>query len=136
MAEQCKGETKMAMKITRREVDGVTVLDLNGRITLGDGEVVLRETIQDLAKEGDKRILLNLGNVPYIDSTGLGELVRAYTTMRKRGAEIKLLNLTKRIHDLLDLTKLYTVFDVYEDETSAIRAFRTDEGSGSSTAGA
>jgi anti-sigma B factor antagonist len=126
----------MAMKITRRQVDGVTILDLNGRITLGDGEVVLRETIQDLAKEGDRRILLNLGNVPYIDSTGLGELVRAYTTMRKRGAEVKLLNLTKRIHDLLELTKLYTVFDVYEDEDSAIRAFRTDEGSASSTVGA
>jgi anti-sigma B factor antagonist len=116
----------MAMKITRRQVDGVTILDLNGRITLGDGEVVLRETIQDLAKEGDRRILLNLGNVPYIDSTGLGELVRAYTTMRKRGAEVK----------LLELTKLYTVFDVYEDEDSAIRAFRTDEGSASSTVGA
>jgi anti-sigma B factor antagonist len=124
----------MAMKITRRQVDGVTVLDLNGRITLGDGEVVLRETIQDLAKEGDKHILLNLGNVPYIDSTGLGELIRAYTSMRKRGAEVKLLNLTKRIHDLLELTKLYTVFDVYEDEDSALRAFRTDEGSASATA--
>ena len=124
----------MAMKITRRQVDGVTILDLNGRITLGDGEVVLRETIQDLAKEGDRRILLNLGNVPYIDSTGLGELVRAYTTMRKRGAEVKLLNLTKKIHDLLELTKLYTVFDVYGDEDSAIRAFRTDERSASSIA--
>ena len=114
----------MALSIASREVDGVTVLDLSGRITLGEGSVQLRDAIRDLISKGTKNILLNLGDVNYIDSSGLGELVSAYTSARNQGAEVKLLNLTKKVHDLLQLTKLYTVFDVKDDEASAIASFK------------
>ncbi|MGD0891919.1 MAG: STAS domain-containing protein [Terracidiphilus sp.] len=114
----------MALTIASREVDGVTVLDLNGRITLGEGSVQLRDAIRDLISKGTKNILLNLGDVNYIDSSGLGEMVSAYTSARNQGAEVKLLNLTKKVHDLLQLTKLYTVFDVKDDEASAIASFK------------
>ena len=114
----------MALTITSREVDGVTVLDLSGRITLGEGSVQLREAIRDLISKGSKTILLNMGDVNYIDSSGLGELVSAYTTAKNQGAQVKLLNLTKKVKDVLQLTKLYTVFDVYEDEASAIGSFK------------
>ena len=113
----------MALTIASREVDGVTVLDLSGRITLGEGSVQLRDAIRDLISKGTKNILLNLGDVNYIDSSGLGELVSAYTSARNQGAEVKLLNLTKKVHDLLQLTKLYTVFDVKDDEATAVSAF-------------
>jgi anti-sigma B factor antagonist len=85
--------------------------------------VVLRDQIRDLISKGEKKILLNLGDVTYIDSSGIGELVSAFTTVRNQGGELKLLNLTKKVHDLLQITKLYTVFDVKDDETSAIKAF-------------
>jgi anti-sigma B factor antagonist len=111
------------MKASNRRVDGVTILDLSGRITLGEGSVVLRDQIRDLLGKGEKKILLNLGDVTYIDSSGIGELVSAFTTVRNQGGELKLLNLTKKVHDLLQITKLYTVFDVKDDETSAIKAF-------------
>ena len=114
----------MALTIASREVDGVTVLDLNGRITLGEGSVQLREAIRDLISKGSRTILLNMGDVNYIDSSGLGELVSAYTTAKNQGASVKLLNLTKKVKDVLQLTKLYTVFDVYEDEASAIGSFK------------
>ena len=114
----------MTMKTSTRQVNGVTIVDLSGRITLGEGSVVLRETIRDLLGKGDKKILLNLGDVSYIDSSGIGELVSAYTTARNQGGELKLLNLTKKVHDLLQITKLYTVFDVKDDETAAVKAFR------------
>jgi anti-sigma B factor antagonist len=114
----------VALSIASREVDGVTVLDLNGRITLGEGSVVLREAVRDLIGKGSKRILLNLGNVNYIDSSGLGELVSAFTTAKNQSIDVKLLNLTKKVHDLLQLTKLYTVFDIYDDEAKAIASFR------------
>ena len=114
----------MALTIASREVDGVTVLDLGGRITLGEGSVQLREAIRELIGKGIKNILLNLGNVNYIDSSGLGELVSAFTTAKNQGAEVKLLNLTKKVHDLLQLTKLYTVFDIKDDEASAIASFK------------
>ena len=114
----------MALTIASRELDGVTILDLSGRITLGEGSVQLRDAIRDLIGKGTKSILLNLGNVNYIDSSGLGELVSAYTTAKNQGAEVKLLNLTKKVHDLLQLTKLYTVFDVKDDEASAIASFK------------
>ena len=114
----------MALTIASREVDGVTVLDLNGRITLGEGSVQLREAIRDLISKGSKTILLNMGDVNYIDSSGLGELVSAYTTAKNQGAAVKLLNLTKKVKDVLQLTKLYTVFDVFEDEASAISSFK------------
>lgn len=114
----------MALTIASREVDGVTVLDLSGRITLGEGSVQLRDAIRDLIGKGQKNILLNLGEVNYIDSSGLGELVSAYTTARNQDAKLKLLNLTKKVHDLLQLTKLYTVFDTYDDEASAVGSFK------------
>ena len=114
----------MSMKATNRQVEGVTVVDMSGRITLGEGSVVLRDTIRDLIGKGSKKILLNLGDVTYIDSSGIGELVSAFTAVRREGGELKLLNLTKKVHDLLQITKLYTVFDVRDDEASAIKAFR------------
>ncbi|MCI0354623.1 MAG: STAS domain-containing protein [Acidobacteria bacterium] len=113
----------MSMKASTRQVDGVTVVDFSGRITLGEGSVVLRDTIRDLLSKGSKKILLNLGDVTYIDSSGIGELVSAFTTVRNGGGELKLLNLTKKVHDLLQITKLYTVFDIKDDEASAIAAF-------------
>ena len=113
----------MTMKSNTRQVDGVTIVDLSGRITLGEGSVVLRDTVRDLIGKGNKKILLNLGDVNYIDSSGIGELVSAFTTVRNQGGELKLLNLTKKVHDLLQITKLYTVFDVKDDETSAVKSF-------------
>jgi len=113
----------VSMKVTTRQVDGVTILDLSGRITLGEGSVQLRDAIRDLLAKGSKLILLNLADVNYIDSSGIGELVSAYTTVRNQGGELKLLNLTKKVHDLLQITKLYTVFDVKDDEASAISSF-------------
>jgi len=114
----------VALAIASREVDGVTVLELSGRITLGEGSVQLRDAIRDLISKGQRRILLDLGEVNYIDSSGLGELVSAYTTAKNQGATLKLLKLTKKVHDLLQLTKLYTVFDIYDDEASAIASFK------------
>ena len=113
----------MSMKASTRQVDGVTIVDLSGRITLGEGSVVLRDTIKDLLGKGQKKILLNLGDVSYIDSSGIGELVSAFTSVRNQGGELKLLHLTKKVHDLLQITKLYTVFDVKDDEATAISAF-------------
>lgn len=112
------------MKISSRQVDGVSVLDCNGRITLGEGSITLRDTVRDLLSKGHKKILLNLAEVSYIDSSGIGELVSAFTTVRNQGGELKLLNLTKKVHDLLQITKLYTVFDVKDDEASAIKSFQ------------
>jgi anti-sigma B factor antagonist len=111
------------MKLNTRQVDGVTILDLSGRITLGEGSVQLRDAIRDLLAKGQKHILLNLADVNYIDSSGIGELVSAYTTVRNQGGELKLLNLTKKVHDLLQITKLYTVFDIKDDEASAIASY-------------
>jgi anti-sigma B factor antagonist len=113
----------VTMKSSSRQIDGITVLDLSGRITLGEGSVILRDTIRDLIGRGQKKILLNLGDVSYIDSSGIGELVSAFTTVRNQGGELKLLNLTKKVHDLLQITKLYTVFDIKDDEANAIKSF-------------
>lgn len=113
----------MSMKASTRQIDGVTIVDLSGRITLGEGSVILRDTVKDLLGKGQKKILLNLGNVSYIDSSGIGELVSAFTSVRNQGGELKLLHLTKKVHDLLQITKLYTVFDVKDDEAAAIGAF-------------
>ncbi|MFY9855717.1 MAG: STAS domain-containing protein, partial [Terracidiphilus sp.] len=110
--------------IASREVDGVVVLDLNGRITLGEGSVQLRDAIRGLIGKGKKSVLLNMSEVNYIDSSGLGELVSAYTTAKNQQAEVKLLKLTRKVHDLLQLTKLYTVFDIKDDEASAIASFK------------
>jgi anti-sigma B factor antagonist len=114
----------MNLRISTRQVDGVDIVDCNGRITLGEGSVILRDTVKDLLAKGHRKILLNLGEVNYIDSSGIGELVSAYTTTKNQGGELKLLNLTKKVHDLLQITKLYTVFDVKDDETAAVKAFR------------
>ena len=114
----------MTMKASNRQVNGVTVVDMSGRITLGEGSVILRDTIKDLVGKGQKKILLNLGDVTYIDSSGIGELVSAFTSVRNQGGELKLLNLTKKVHDLLQITKLYTVFDIRDDETAAIGSFK------------
>jgi len=111
------------MKSSTRQVGGVTIVDLSGRITLGEGSVTLRDTVHDLLSKGLKRILLNLGDVNYIDSSGIGELVSAFTAAKKQGGELKLLNLTKKAHDLLQITKLYTVFDVKDDEVAAVTSF-------------
>ena len=113
----------MSMRASTRQVDGVTIVDLSGRITLGEGSVVLRDTIKDLLGKGQKKILLNLGDVSYIDSSGIGELVSGFTTVTNKGGQLKLLNLNKRVKDLLQITKLYTVFDVKDDEAAAIGAF-------------
>jgi anti-sigma B factor antagonist len=112
------------MKISTRQVDGVAVVDCSGRITLGEGSVTLRDTVRDLLSKGNKKILLNLAEVNYIDSSGIGELVSGFTTVRNQGGELKLLSLTKKVHDLLQITKLYTVFDIKDDEASAIKAFK------------
>jgi anti-sigma B factor antagonist len=114
----------VALTIATREVDGVIILDLSGRITLGEGSVQLRDAIRSLISKGSKNILLNMGDVNYIDSSGLGELVSAFTTAKNQQADVKLLNLTKKVHDLLQLTKLYTVFDISDDEASAITSFK------------
>ena len=114
----------MALTIASREVDGVVVLDLGGRITLGEGSVQLREAVRGLIGKSKKKILLNMAEVNYIDSSGLGELVSAYTTAKNQQAEVKLLKLTKKVHDLLQLTKLYTVFDIKDDEATAIASFK------------
>jgi anti-sigma B factor antagonist len=114
----------VSVKISTRQVDGVTVLDMSGRITLGEGSVQLRDHVRDLLSKGQKHILLNLGDVTYIDSSGIGELVSAFTTVKNQGGELKLLNLTRKVHDLLQITKLYTVFDVKDDEASAVASFK------------
>ena len=117
----------MSMKLSTRQVDGVTIVDCSGRITLGEGSVMMRDTVRDLLAKGNKKIILNLGEVNYIDSSGIGELVSAFTSAKKQGGELKLLNLTKRIHDLLQITKLYTVFDVQEDEALAVKSFSKED---------
>jgi anti-sigma B factor antagonist len=113
----------VSMKIKTRQVDGISIMDCSGRITLGEGSVQLRDAVRDLLAKGSKQILLNLGDVTYIDSSGIGELVSAFTTVRNQGGDLKLLNLTKKVHDLLQITKLYTVFDVKDDEASAVASF-------------
>ena len=114
----------MTMKSSTRQVDGVTIVDLSGRITLGEGSVVLRDTVRDLLSKGQKKILLNLADVNYIDSSGIGELVSAFTTVKNASGELKLLHLTKRVHDILQITRLFTVFDVQSDEHTAIHSFK------------
>lgn len=111
------------VKMNSRQVDGVTIVDIGGRITLGEGSTLLRDTIRKLLAQQQKKILVNLGEVNYIDSSGLGELVSAFTAVRAEGGELKLLRLTRKVHDLLQITKLYTVFDIHDDEAKAIASF-------------
>ncbi len=111
------------MHIDERKVGDITILDLKGKMTLGEGDELLRNKINTVAAGGAKKIILNLGDVPYIDSAGLGEVVRTYTTVSRQGGSLKLLNLTKRIQDLLSITKLLTVFETYDSEGEAIKSF-------------
>jgi anti-sigma B factor antagonist len=120
-----RGTNIVNLKTKIRQVDGIAVVDVSGRVTLGEETKLLRETIQGLLGAGQKEILLNLGEVSFIDSAGIGELVSAFTSVRNRGGELKLLKLTKRVRDVLQITKLYTVFDIRDDEAAAIKSFPT-----------
>ena len=111
------------MEIAERTVSDVTVLDLKGKMTLGEGDELLKDKINSLLSQGKKKLVLNLEGVPYIDSAGLGEIVRTYTTVSRQGGSLKLLNLTKRIEDLLSITKLLTVFETFDTEAEAINSF-------------
>jgi anti-sigma B factor antagonist len=113
----------MSVKLTTRQVGDVSVIDATGRITLGEGSSTFRETLRELTAKGDRKILLNLGDVSYIDSSGIGELVSGFTSVTNQGGQLKLLNLTKRVQDLLQITKLYTVFEVFDDEAAGVRSF-------------
>lgn len=112
------------LNISERQSADVTILDMDGKITIGEGSVALRTAIRRLLEEGKKKILLNLAKVGYIDSSGIGELVSSYTAINKEGGELKLLNLTQKLQDLLTITKLLTVFDVYESEADALASFK------------
>jgi len=112
------------MKIENRVVGDVQVLDCSGKITLGEGTMAVRNTVRELLKNGNKKIVLNLADVNYIDSSGIGELVSSFTTVTNQGGQLKLLSLTKKIQELLAITKLLTVFQVYEDERTAITSFQ------------
>ena len=111
------------MQIQERAVGDVMVLDLKGKITLGEGDELLKDKVNSLVNQGHKKIVLNLADVPYIDSAGLGEIVRTYTTVSRQGGSLKLLNLTKRITDLLAITKLLTVFETFDSENEAVKSF-------------
>jgi anti-sigma B factor antagonist len=111
------------MQIEERTVGDVVVLDLKGKITLGEGDELLKDKVNSLVNQGHRKIVLNLADVPYIDSAGLGEVVRTYTTVSRQGGSLKLLNLTKRITDLLSITKLLTVFETFDSENEAVRSF-------------
>lgn len=113
----------MSVKMTSRQVGDVTVIDAAGRITLGEGASQFRDTIRELASKGHNKILLNLSDVTYIDSSGIGEMVSGFTTVTNAGGKLKLIGLSKRVKDLLQITKLYTVFDVYDEEAAAVRSF-------------
>jgi anti-sigma B factor antagonist len=121
-----EGSAPVKMKTVIRQVGRVTVLDVSGRITLGEGNVMLREIVSDLAEKGNNSILLNLGEVVYVDSSGIGELVKAHATIRNKGGVLKLTNLNKRVHDLLQMTRLSSVFDIEKDEVSALKSFGAD----------
>jgi anti-sigma B factor antagonist len=113
----------MGMTTSTRQVGGVTIVDIKGRIVLGEESASVRDVVRDLLSKGHKEILLNLGAVDYIDSMGLGSLVGAFTSVRKQGGELKLLNLTNKITDLMEITRLYTVFDIMNDEAVAVKSF-------------
>ena len=114
----------MSLKLSSHQVGDVTVVDAAGRITLGEGSSAFRDLIKDICAKGSKKVLLNLGEITYIDSSGIGELVSSFTTTQNAGGQMKLLNLTKRVKDLLQITKLYTVFEVFDDEASGLASFK------------
>jgi len=114
----------MSMVLNARRLDDVVILDLSGRITMGEGTKILRDHIQKLLGAGDRKFLLNLTDVDYIDSSGLGELVTSFTTVRNQSGQLKLLNLTRRVQDLLQITKLLTVFEVFNSEAEALKTMK------------
>jgi len=114
----------MSFRATSREVGDVTVIDMDGRITLGEGSALLRDLVREKLGTGHRKILMNLGGINYIDSTGLGELVSGYRLVKSEGGELKLLNLNKKVTDLLQITKLYTVFDIHNHEAEAVASFQ------------
>lgn len=114
----------MSFRGTCREVNDITIVDFSGRITLGEGSSTVRTTVHELVDKGHRKIVFNLGEVDYIDSAGLGELVGAHATVRKAGGELKLIRLTEHVRDVIQITRLFTVFDVQPDERAAIRSFR------------
>jgi len=124
-----EGKTPVRMRTDARQVEDVTIVDVSGRITVGEGNVMLREIVRQLVEAGHKKIAMNLHDVGYVDSSGLGELVKAYTTVRNQGGELKLVNPSKRVQDLLQMTKLSAVFSIEADEASAIQSFSTATGS-------
>ena len=111
------------MKLSTRQADGVTVFDISGRVVLGEDTALLRNSVRELLAQGKKKILVNMGEATHIDSSGLGELVTSCVSVRKAGGDMKLLKLTKKVHDVLQVTKLYTVFDIYDDEGKALKSF-------------
>jgi anti-sigma B factor antagonist len=113
----------MQMTTSTRQVGGVTIVDISGRIVLGEESAALRELVRDLLSKGNKKILFNLADVNYIDSSGLGHLVSAFTSVRKQDGELKLLKLTNKVHDLMQITRLYTVFNIMDDEAVAVKSF-------------
>jgi anti-sigma B factor antagonist len=119
-----QGTTPVKMRTNIRQIEDIIVLDVSGRITLGEGNVILREIVRDLADKGTKKVVLNLYEVNYMDSSGVGELVKTHTTFRNKGGQLKLANLNKRVHDLLEMTRLSAVFDIHKDEASALKSFR------------
>lgn len=112
------------LNIQQRQAGDVTIMDLSGKITIGEGSVQLRDSVRKLLEDGKKKILLNLGDVSYVDSSGIGELVSSYTTTNNNGGQLKLLNLTKKIQDLLMITKLLTVFETFDNEADAVASFK------------
>jgi anti-sigma B factor antagonist len=114
----------MTIQATNRDIGDATVVDMSGRITLGEGSALLRHMVRELLDQGRKYIVLNLADINYIDSSGIGELVSSYMAVKNQGGELKLLNLTKKVHDLLLITKLFTVFDVQTDEAKALASFQ------------
>lgn len=114
----------MALRGTCREVGDVAVIDFSGKITLGEGSAVVRQMVRDLIANGRRKILFDLSDVDYIDSSGIGEMVAAYTAVRSANGELKLIHLTRRVHDIMQITRLFTVFDVQADEDAALRSFR------------
>ena len=111
------------MKIEERTVGEVIILDMQGKLLIGEGDELLREKVNNLVESGKTKVLLNLGDVPYMDSAGLGEVVRCYTTVSRKNGKLKLVNLTKRLEDLLSITKLLTVFETFDDENEAVKSF-------------
>jgi anti-sigma B factor antagonist len=122
-----KVEDSMKLKVTQRQLDGITILDFSGRIVLGPETALMRETIFDLIAQGRRGIVLNLGQVPYLDSTGISEMIAAAQAMRHVGGDLKLLNLTRRVRDMVEVVRLGTIFELFDDEAAAVKSFTREQ---------